>query len=492
MPSLQQQPTFDLGLVWSLVCRALKTRSFFFILLLGGGVTGALAFVSRPVYQSEAVLLYQDRTASNPVALQRGDVPSPRRIGLTLQEVLFSHALLEKVIKEFNLYEKTVARLGLVAAVEQMQKRDLHFASREGYTFRVSYDSTSPELAQKVATRATELLIQAHVGARVDDINETQRFLEGERQRSEKELRERESELSLFLAKNPEVVEVGTGRSGAVVPDDGSAAGSASLGYEMQALQLRERLAQLRPQPTSPGQPMAANPRVPNEARTRAEAELAAAQRELAEKQAQFTEEYPDVKRAIVRVESTKARLRRLDEATAAAVSKSNDGHVDQPAAPAASDQGEARLLQQQIELLEKQMRAARSHSRRPQPRAAEATDPSQIGHLRAQYVELERRARESREHLAILEDRHFQAEMQSLFASQGKRADLVVVDPAFRPVAPLRSSRAKTIGLGSALSLLLALALGLLFAIRDDRLRRSADLRRFDLPPLLCEVPPP
>jgi len=500
VPSVQPASPFDLGLFGHLISRALRTITFYLLLLVGGGITGALALRSVPVYQSEAVLLYQDRATANPVALQRGDVPSPRRIGLALQEMLFSHTLLEKLIKEFNLYGKAVERFGLVAAVDQMQKKDLHFATREGYTFRISYDSTSPETAQKVTARATELLIETHVGARVDEVKDTERFLSDEKQRVEKELRERESELSLFLTKNPEVVDVGTGRSAATDMDDGSAGDTASLGFEMQALQLRERLAQLREQPATAtlGQPGSPTHRL-SDAQVQAEIELASAQRELAEKRMQFTEEYPDVKRALLRAESAKARLRHLESGGSAPTPTPVAGAqaAEAPAAagrafPAETENGEARMLQQQIELLEKQMRASRSHGRRPQPRSAAAADPNQLGRLRAQYVELDRQARESREHLALLGDRKFQAEMQALFASQAKRSDLVVVDPAFKPVTPLRSARTKVIGIGAVISVLLALSVGLLIAIRDDRIRRPADLRRFDLPPLLCEVPPP
>jgi uncharacterized protein involved in exopolysaccharide biosynthesis len=294
----------------------------------------------------------------------------------------------------------------------------------------------------------------------------------------------------LFVAKNPDVVEVGT--AGLASPDS-SGADSASLDLEMEALQLRARLGHLRQQPPPSAQPSKpAVPRELTEARLHAEGELAAAQRELAEKQSHFTEEYPDVKRARVRMESAKSRLRHLDETSAAVVSQTTDNHAVEPARPMASDQSEARLLQQQIELVEKQMRVVRSHGRRTPSRTGPGSDPHTLGRLRAQYVELERLARESREHLALLESRKFQAEMQALFATQAKRADLVVADPAYKPVVPLRSWRSKILALGGAFSLLSALAIGLLLAMRDDRLRQSTDLQRFGLPPLLCEVPPP
>jgi uncharacterized protein involved in exopolysaccharide biosynthesis len=226
--------------------------------------------------------------------------------------------------------------------------------------------------------------------------------------------------------------------------------------------------------------------------RTRAESELAVAQRELAEKQAQFTEEYPDVKRAAARVASAKAYLRRLDESAASAVSHPAAAATPGAPIPSATDQPEAQVVQEQLALLEKQVRAVRSHSRSSQPRAAGTSDPVVLGRLRAQYAELERNVRESRDHHDLLENRQFQAEMQSVFTTQGKQGDIVVVDPAYKPVVPIRSSRAKILAAGTLASLIVGVIVGLVMVFRDDRVRRAADLRRFKLPALLCEVPPP
>lgn len=472
--------------------RVFKVKSFYAVLLVCLALTVAVTIHSRPTYRSEAVLLYQDRGGGNPL-IQR-EVPSPKRIGVTLQEMLYSRGLLESLVKEFDLYPEEMARWGMVASVQQLQKY-LQFNAREGYTFRVSFDSEEPEEAQSVAARAADRLIRALTDARVQEAKETEAFLEGERSRVEKELRKSESELALFVAQHPEAVET---LRGSVGPIASSSADSASLGLEMQALQLRQRLAQLR---QTPGQPSSDSsrgsaPRAQSEARMRAEAELAAAQHELAEKRMQFTDEYPDVKRAVARVATAKATLRHLDEsATTAQVSPPPTGQAS-PAprggAPLGGDHPEVRLVQEQIELIEKQVRAVRSQARTSIVRSAGTADPTTLGHLRAQYTELDRRARESRAHHDLLENRQFQAEMQSLFATQAKRGDLVIVDPAYRPVVPVRSPRLKIAAGGFVGSTFLAIAIGLLVVLRDDRLRRAADLRRFKLPPLLCEVPPP
>jgi uncharacterized protein involved in exopolysaccharide biosynthesis len=447
------------------------------------------------VFQSEAVLLYKDRVGTSPVGMQH-DAPSTRRLSLSLQETLFSHNLLGKLITEFGLYDKIVARYGVVAGIEQMQKKDLHFSAREGYTFRVAFDSRSPELAQAVTERACQLLLQARSEVQTKESKEIQEFLDVEKRNAEKKVRDHEAALTLLVAQHPEVIDFGQGRNNALLPDSAPADTSA-FGFEMQSIQLRERLEQMRRRSAAGSTDVTQSTSTSgdvSEARQRAQAELAAAQRELSEKQSQFTEQYPDVKRAAMRVATAKAYLRRLEDNASRPTPATPPAANSQPGAGSGATDNEPvemTFLKQQLELLEKQARAARS-SGRSQPRAPAPADPKALAGIRTQYIELERRARESRDHLALLENRHFQVEMQALFASQDEQGDLVVADPAFKPVAPLRSPRRKILIAGLLGSMVLSLAVGLGRAWRDDRLHSVEDLQRFDLPPLLCEIPNP
>jgi uncharacterized protein involved in exopolysaccharide biosynthesis len=487
--SPNKYPQIDLVVILTIAGRVLRSRAFVVILLLGALATGFQAYTGRPIYRSEAVLLYQDRGGSNPVA-QR-DMPAPRRVALSLQELLFSHALLEKLIGEFGLYPDVVARFGLVGAADELQKQHLFFiAPRDGYSFRIAFESTRPDVAQLVTARAAQLLIQAQLDASAQKSEETKSFLDGEKKRAEEELRKRESELAFFAAEHPEAVQASTARAGTAAVDESPSSATAALGLEMQALQLRERLTQMHARPAASSEPSKAGfPQDLAEARSRAETELAAAQHDLADKQAQFTEEYPGVKRAMVRVETAKARLRHLEEKAAIPAAPANANQA--PASPGA-EPADTQMVREQLALVEKQIRAARSHPHSPPVRPEFFGDPAMQGRMRAEYVELEWRARESRERLSLLESRHFQAEMQSLLESQSKRGDLVVLDPAFKPVSPFRSPRLKIILVGAFASLMIALATGLGLVLKDDRLYRASDVRRFGLPTLLAEVPPP
>jgi len=108
------------------------------------------AYMSQPVYrQSGAALPGSGWIESGGAA--RHAVPASDS-SLPCRRCLFSHALLEKLVSEFGLYPGTVARFGLVVTTDsRCRKHDLFFsAPREGYSFRIAFEATTPELAQMV------------------------------------------------------------------------------------------------------------------------------------------------------------------------------------------------------------------------------------------------------------------------------------------------------------------------------------------------------
>jgi len=88
-----------------------------------------------------------------------------------MQETLFSHALLEKLIAEFGLYRRPSLDLGW-CAIDEMQKRDIHFNAREGYSFRVAFTPPS-RMWPSLSPRASQLLIQAQLDASAQKAQET-------------------------------------------------------------------------------------------------------------------------------------------------------------------------------------------------------------------------------------------------------------------------------------------------------------------------------
>jgi hypothetical protein len=260
------------------------------VAVLAIGVVGTLlVYQLRPKrYRSEAVLYYREGLQWNP-----NEASSARRVGQRLKETLLARAQLAKVVEEMNLYPEMVRSGRTAEAVEEMLLATT-FRLSEGDTFAISFTGETPSEAQRVTTRLTDVLIEGNTRLRSEQAEVARAFLEAEKKRNEAELAAKESEYVRFLAQHPEFLQ------------EQAAAGAvgASLRVRPRALDpdpelsaLRREEQRLRRQLAAPSQV----PRAPQDpalvaARDEAEAKLKANQRDLADRQARFTERHPDVR----------------------------------------------------------------------------------------------------------------------------------------------------------------------------------------------------
>jgi hypothetical protein len=331
---------------------AFGRRMLRFLWVLGATVlVGALAcavffLVKKPVYRSETVLLYSEpirTSADTPEA-----VANPRNTALRLEELLLSRSQLEKLVQRFNLYPDRVREYGMVDGVTEFKKH-IQFRAPGGDTFSVAFEGTSAEQAQQVTASLAETLIHEDTRLKAQQTKVTRDFLDLERKRKEKELRDAEQKLAEFMAKHPRfaldavMLQPGTPVTGAAI--------RASMGQPSVAPTPQPRFVYQRPierrgvapqdRPSAPAEAQGARPVDPqvarraNEERARAEAALAAARTDLAAKQAQFTDAHPDVREARAAVDTAHGRLAALGapaEATAASRPQAAEG-----SAPAAA-----------------------------------------------------------------------------------------------------------------------------------------------------------
>jgi hypothetical protein len=477
----------DLELVRTLLGRALRSPTGYLVALIGIAATAGYVTYVKPLYRSETVMVYRERPGSQLLWGADGD-PS-RRVALQLQEMFFARERLQQLIEEFKLYRSLVAKRGYMAGVEKMREQDLQLEVHSGYTYRISFQALEPAVAQLVTARSAELLVAALGRLRREEAEKAVAFLDTEESRALDALRSRETELVHFLVAHPEVA--ATLRAGPVTADgplraaqargEGGAEDPASLGLEMQAAELRDRLGDLEKSEAAARREGRAIPSA-DPAREAADTELATAQRALVAAQAQFTESHPDVKSAAAAVAVARERARRAAEPVARAMPGQDTGTSPVAESPAlASGRRQLSLVHNQIRILRSRGRHAPSLPR---------TNPQQLATLGTQYADLDREVREARGRQEMLESKRFQASLHATLELHDKESELVVVDPAFLPVQPARSGRIKMAALGVALSLLLAAGLSVARAAVDDRLHTGVDLARLGLPLLLVEVP--
>ena len=113
------------------------------VLGLAGTAVGVL--LTQRLYRSETVLLYEK-------GLVGGGEESSRGLGIRLQDAFSSRVRLEGLIKKNKLYPGMVKKRGLVEAAEEMNTH-IKVLLREGFAYRISYDTDDCDRAQDVLTQ---------------------------------------------------------------------------------------------------------------------------------------------------------------------------------------------------------------------------------------------------------------------------------------------------------------------------------------------------
>lgn len=452
------------------------------------GITGAalsviLALQQDHVYQSETVLLYQEKISQS-VLQGKEIVESSRKMAERYEEMLLSRSNLSRIVEEFSLFPDIVGDKGTVAAAEELRKR-IKFKDSGAGTIRISYQGDSRKEAQVITARLAELLKEQDDRVRRERAEQTKAFLGEEKRAAEIELKKRETELARFLAANPEfVADTGAGGSGsssgasirAAQAKGGGGGNPQLLALERQRRRIQARLANPEGVIVSP----TVTPRNASPELKQAQKHVQDAEREVAEALQRFTAKHPDVISAQNRLAAAKRQLRRVEAEEAALA-----GRAAPPPIRSEVDRDE---LQRQLSRIEGEIARVRSEAA-AEGKGEKSSLADQLVNLETEYTRLSRWVDEGRERLEALENRMFTAEItaSSEFADA---AQLVVIDEAFLPATPAGRGRKLIAIAGTMVFGLLGVALALGLALIDDRIYRRQDLDELGIAPVLAVIP--
>lgn len=472
-------------------------------LMVAGGVLSFSFALTRPkVYESGAVLYYQERLQTS--LLQNRDVSTMHRnIGERYRELLLARSSLIEIIKDekLNPYPDVVKSEGEEAAVEELRMA-IDFRPRGANTFVITYKDTDPERAQLVTARLTELLQAKETKLRMEQSEATSAFAEKLRSEAVVELRTMQSALNQFLANHPEFAidaaeGQGEGASIRLAQERNTSsrprtpAETALQALERQRARIKARIANPDAPPPAP-EPR--QPRARTAAQLAADAKVAEAQRELdgaeralAETLGKVTDRHPDAVRARDRVDQAKTRL-----AAAKAAVPPDAGEPDVAVIPAGPvDRAQ---LDKLLADVERQISAERSRQRTatPEPAGGSAAEKpaNWVVQLEDEYQRLKLDVDEQRERVKNLADSAFRSKMDAQQRAAETGANLSVVDPAFKPLKPTGKGKKVVVLGGLVLFTMLGCALALGLALVDDRIYRRADLDALGLPPTLAVIP--
>ncbi len=447
----------------------------FALIVVGGLISGAVSFTRPLIYKSETVILYRD--GGRPAVDEGGD-PS-RRLALKLRELIFTRAQLQRIIEELKLYPKTVEDRGYVDAVDELRS---HVALRvkDGDTFGLSFEGEDPKVVQDVTARLASALTNDSPKNRSEQVEVSKEFLDAEKQRVETELKEKEANLARFLSKHPEFArEPAQGGVAALRAAAAKGAGKGPdatlLSLEREASRIQERLGMPAPVKKKKHREEV-DPRLTQE-HERAVAELQSAQKDLADKLGQFTEQHPDVTAAKVKVKTAEWRLKRANDALATGtVVKEEDSGEEEGIIDRSTLESELRKVQDEIATYKRKLASDAT--------SASSAESQRLVGLETEWTRLNREANDARPRNQPLPAR------QEGGAGSGRGAQLTIVDPAYKPTQPSSASRTLVAAVGMLLSLGLGLGLALGCAMVDDRLYDRVDIEQLGLVPLLGVVP--
>jgi hypothetical protein len=467
----------QLGQLTAFLRRALRFWSVMAVTVaLGGAALAIFLYLRQPRFRSETVIIYADKGGVNRAP---DSSETQRGVSARLKELVFARPILERIVTRFDLYPELRARFGMIDAVEELKKH-VEFRAPGGDTFSIAFEGTSPTQAQAATAELARQVIDGDAELRRKQATMALDFLTEERKNREKDLRAAEEALAGFMAEHPRFALDAT-------PLANGAAVRASMapGRAPTEAPARNWAPSSRPStPMSGGASVAGESankaptnigRSPDEAR--AQAALAAAREDLAEKLVHYTPVHPDVRAAQLEVQRATERLAAItngepskppsEPAAAAAAAPAASGV---PAAPAA------------------RRAPVRAWQPASAPPARSAATQENLVDLETQWLKLTRSVTEARQRTDQIETQLFRADIEVSSERGGHAVQVSVIDPAFLPQKPLPPGKT-TLGLVFLVaSVTLGFLVMLLCAAFSQRVFVARDLA--GIGEVLVEVP--
>jgi len=115
----------------------------------------------------------------------------------TLESQILSRSRLERIILDLDLYRKLRERLPMEDVVQRM-RADIAIKIEGKESFRVSYVSDSPTIAQNTTDRLASLFIEENLRDRENQAEDTNQFLDSQLQDARRRLIEQEKKLEEY------------------------------------------------------------------------------------------------------------------------------------------------------------------------------------------------------------------------------------------------------------------------------------------------------
>jgi len=466
---MKSSQEFELSQVLSTVYRRKDIVIAIFLVILA--LTSYLAVSLPDIYRSSTmILITPQKLPANYVASTVTSNIDQRMLAMTQQ--ILSRTSLESVIREMKLFPNDGSGSSIDQQVEKLRKKIAIEANRND-TFKLSFESESPQTAMAVAARLALLFIDENVRSREQQAAGTTAFMNVEVERLRKELEEQESVVNLYKGRHrgdlPEQLEANfrTLEQMRRELDSGM----------LRLTSLEERKATMEKLAID-AQQLALVAGLDDKSGTArailSQAGIDARTKELELLRARYSDKHPDVIRLKQEIELTLADAKaRAQEAAKAPVSKKNA------------------LANAKTDPLASEIATLQERNKRLQSEIAGYQDRVNSTPMRA--IELNKITRNYDITLRKFQDllsKEFDAQLSENMEKDQKGGQFQVVDPASLPQTPVAPNRSRILLLGLVLGLAAAFGAAFLIDNLDASIRGSEDLDGMTDLPLLAMLP--
>ncbi len=476
-------------------------RSALVILAVGLGASFVLAWNAKRAWRSETTVGYLDSIRTN----KDGESASTRaaRLGPKLKDLVYARPRMAEVIDEFHLFPEKTAK-SMIEAEDEMQSA-ISFHARASDTFVLSFTYEDPVVAQKVAARIADNMIQDYNKENLTGATLTRDFLNKKRSEANLRVDDASRGLASFLAAHPQfqwglndspyaaTAPVPGARPSVVAPTPAPArprSGDPLLG------RLEGDLARVEAELAPPAAHVAA-PATPGEAqkqRDTAAAALASAETALAEKLTVVTPAHPDAVAAQAKVSAARATLATAETALRAkptAVAVENPELAPETKARLEKERGQlrARIAERRREISGAAKPAAPAASAEPAAAVADKSPEPDIVDLETEWHRLKLDLDRARDELHNVELTAQAADISADAVEKKSQSEMRILDPAYRPTKPDKG-KGRVFLIGAVIALCIALGYAGARVLLNDTLLDAGDVLALGGPQPLVAVP--
>ena len=437
------------------------------------------------VYRSETVILIEQQKVPEEYVVANVSVDLKQRLEAMTQQTL-SRTRLQHIIEQFGLY-KDDYKANPDEVIEQMRTRDIKIEPRETpgkngqlAAFSISYRAPTARLAQQVNAQLTSLFIDQNIEEQSQRAEGTTEFLSSELQSARDHLNEQESKIKQFKAGNlgqlPSQMETNVHILSGLQERQQSLSQALNRAQE-QRLYYESLLTQYRS--VNKEQEKGGNnlPAI--------DEQLSKLKEELADAQAKYTPDHPDVlrlKRLIARTEKQRDDIqRRLAEGGNDA---STHTHDPRTMTPILQFESQLKANQQEIADIKRDLAQVETQISGYQGRLNNMPIREQ------QLADLMRDYDQSKANYDSLLKKQMQSQLATNLEKRQQGEQFRIIDPPSLPKKPVSPDRLKLSLMGLAGGLLLGLGLAISVEAIEDKVRTEDEVTRLVKVRILAGVP--